>query len=315
MATWKDLYDLLTEPSMTAREIVENIDVKPSRLRQLLASKRLRARLDAINEVSIQRADHFLMAGANLAAFRLISLANGDHPATSHKACLSLLEHSPQARRRWDSLDRGLESDRDMLRIRRQERHKAAAMAAGGAAGGADGGASKFPMAPEGHRDCSRNCAAPAADGHGTNAPTDADAQAKIDTTSFREQPRRLPSGSAGDLLALPSCPEGEVWPAAPADGQAANTPAFPASPEPDPERRLPTYGSTIMLGTGVRGRGRTMRNLPVDPEDLRLLAQRGEAWAVCELRKVNRQQKRAAAKAAREARRKEEAAAPAAIR
>ena len=96
-------------------------------------------------------------------------------------------------------------------------------------------------------------------------------------------------------------CPiaDGEELSASPASGSAGS----------GPQRRLPTYASTIMLGTGVKGRGRTMRNLPVDPEDLKLLAERGEAWAVCELRRVNRQQKRAAAKAAREARRKEEAA------
>ena len=47
MATWQELYDMLLDEDLSPEEIVARLNVRPSRLRRLLASKRLAARLKA----------------------------------------------------------------------------------------------------------------------------------------------------------------------------------------------------------------------------------------------------------------------------
>ena len=57
-ATWKYLLHLLMDTDMTPYQILRHLNVKPSRLKKLLRSKRLKRHLAAMQGLSSARAGH-----------------------------------------------------------------------------------------------------------------------------------------------------------------------------------------------------------------------------------------------------------------
>lgn len=91
MACWKDLYELLMDPDVSADQIVDRLAVPPSRLMRMLASKRLAAKLAVTGAVAQLRAQQAALAGADRAAGRLNQLLAGAKPETARKACLDVM--------------------------------------------------------------------------------------------------------------------------------------------------------------------------------------------------------------------------------
>ena len=52
MATWQDLYRLMAQEQLTPEEIIDRLKVKPSRLRRMLASRRLLTRLHLAGDLA-----------------------------------------------------------------------------------------------------------------------------------------------------------------------------------------------------------------------------------------------------------------------
>ena len=97
MARWQDLYEMLIDESLTPEQIVARLDVRPSRLRELLHSKRLAARLQGVEAVSDKRAAHNVIAHLDRAARRLLGLVEAPQPETARKACLDVVRSAREA--------------------------------------------------------------------------------------------------------------------------------------------------------------------------------------------------------------------------
>ena len=98
MATWKDLYAMLVDEKLTADEIVDRLNVKPSRLKQLLGSYRLFLRLKAVADTAALRCEHAVAVGGERAARKLSELATLAKAETARKACLDVMEKAELAR-------------------------------------------------------------------------------------------------------------------------------------------------------------------------------------------------------------------------
>ena len=92
MPSWQNLYELLVNEDMTAHDIRVALGVRPARLRRMLLSKRLAARLEVIEAVADKKAGHALVASIAPAMHRMTELIGADRPETSRRACLDLLE-------------------------------------------------------------------------------------------------------------------------------------------------------------------------------------------------------------------------------
>ena len=91
MATWQELYGMLLDENLSPEQIVARLNVRPSRLRRLLASKRLAARLNAVESVADRRGVHALISRIGQAAGRLVKLVESERPETARKACLDVI--------------------------------------------------------------------------------------------------------------------------------------------------------------------------------------------------------------------------------
>jgi len=100
MATWQELYVMLLEEQMTPHEIIARLNVRPSRLRELLASRRLASRLRLAESLAEERRGHAVAHEAGSAANKLGELIGSDRPETARKACLDVLEAAEEVRRR-----------------------------------------------------------------------------------------------------------------------------------------------------------------------------------------------------------------------
>ncbi len=92
MANWQELFDMLLDESLSARDIVDRLAVKPYRLRQLLDSPRLMTRLRLLELVANKKADHMMIASTGSAASKLAILAGNGQSETARRACLDVLE-------------------------------------------------------------------------------------------------------------------------------------------------------------------------------------------------------------------------------
>ena len=92
MASWKFLYELLHNENMSAHEIVNTINVKPSRLRRMLLSKRLAARLASIKTVADKKAGRTIVSNIAPAMQKMSELIDSQRPETARRACLDMLE-------------------------------------------------------------------------------------------------------------------------------------------------------------------------------------------------------------------------------
>ena len=100
MPGWKDLFECLKEEGLRAEDIVERLGVTPTRLRQMLASKRLASALDALHAVAERKTGVTVGAAAVAAAAKLAKLASsGETKAaeSARKACLDILETAKEA--------------------------------------------------------------------------------------------------------------------------------------------------------------------------------------------------------------------------
>ena len=92
MADWKFLCELLHNESMDSHDIVNALGVKPSRLRRMLRSKRLAARLASIEALADKKAGHTIVSSIAPAMHKMTELIGSERPETARKACLDILE-------------------------------------------------------------------------------------------------------------------------------------------------------------------------------------------------------------------------------
>jgi hypothetical protein len=90
MARWQELCELLLNKELTPQGIVEQLGVKPYRLKQMLESKRLAARLEVVEQIAAMRSDRAILLAVEAAADKLAALAAGEGE-TGRKACLDVL--------------------------------------------------------------------------------------------------------------------------------------------------------------------------------------------------------------------------------
>ncbi len=91
MACCQDLYRMLVKEKLSAEEIVSQLGVSPSRLKRMLASKRLNAKLRAAELVANKQAGYGLVVGVGSTARKLKDLTGADKPETARRACLDVL--------------------------------------------------------------------------------------------------------------------------------------------------------------------------------------------------------------------------------
>ena len=99
MACWQELYKMLLDEQMSAYDIVEKLDVKPSRLKRMLESKRLAARLGMVESLVDRRAAHVIIAAVDTAMPGLSKLTRADKPETARRACLDVIATAKQVYR------------------------------------------------------------------------------------------------------------------------------------------------------------------------------------------------------------------------
>ncbi len=92
MADWKFLFELLHNEDMDSHDIVNALGVKPSRLQQMLRSKRLAARLASIEAIADKKAGHAIVSSIAPAMHKMAELIDSKRPETARKACLDMLE-------------------------------------------------------------------------------------------------------------------------------------------------------------------------------------------------------------------------------
>ena len=111
MAKWQDLCELLMDKELTPQKIVEKLGVKPSRLKQMLESKRLAGRLELVEQIAAVRADHTILLAVEAAADKLAALAAKD-TETGRKACLDVLAQGRLVRTEHESARSGRKLER-----------------------------------------------------------------------------------------------------------------------------------------------------------------------------------------------------------
>ena len=99
MACWQELYKMLLNERMSAYDIVEKLAVKPSRLKRMLQSKRLAARLGMVESLVDRRAAHVIIAAIDTAMPGLSKLIRADKPETARRACLDVIATAKQVYR------------------------------------------------------------------------------------------------------------------------------------------------------------------------------------------------------------------------
>ena len=99
MACWQELYKMLLNERMSAYDIVEKLAVKPSRLKRMLESKRLAARLRMVESLVDRRAAHVIIAAVDTAMPGLSKLTRADKPETARRACLDVIATAKQVYR------------------------------------------------------------------------------------------------------------------------------------------------------------------------------------------------------------------------
>ena len=92
MANLDFLCELLHNRDMEPYDIVLALGVKPYRLRQMLNSRRLEARMSAIEALADKKAGHAIVSSIAPAMHRMTRLMESDRPETARKACLDMLE-------------------------------------------------------------------------------------------------------------------------------------------------------------------------------------------------------------------------------
>lgn len=117
MATWQQLYEMLLDEQLSPEQIVDRLHVRPSRLRQLLESKRLAARLEALADVAGLKASFELLGRVGQAVGRLLALAEAQPAETSRRASLDVLR---VAREVYE----GLRAQRQQAEQERAERRR-----------------------------------------------------------------------------------------------------------------------------------------------------------------------------------------------
>ena len=139
MACWQDLYRMLVEEKLSAEEIVGQLGVQPSRLKRMLASKRLNAKLRAAELVASKQAGYGLVVGVGSTARKLKDLTGADKPETARRACLDVLTTAREIH------------DAERAREQRAARQRAPWSSFGrGAAGGDDWDGRDSPAPPDG---------------------------------------------------------------------------------------------------------------------------------------------------------------------
>ena len=111
MARWQELCELLMDKELTPQKIVEKLGVKPSRLKQMLESKRLAGRLELVEQIAAVRADHTILLAVEAAADKLAALAAKD-TETGRKACLDVLAQGRLVRTEHESARSGRKLER-----------------------------------------------------------------------------------------------------------------------------------------------------------------------------------------------------------
>jgi len=91
MARWQELYEMVLAGDLPPAEIMDRLNVKPSRLRQMLASKRLVARLALHEEMADRTHVHRSLKDIARAASRLSELTESDQPEAARRACRDVL--------------------------------------------------------------------------------------------------------------------------------------------------------------------------------------------------------------------------------
>jgi len=91
MAGWQDLYRMLLDESVSAAQIIDRLNIPPSRVRRLLGSRRLRQRLEAADDLVERAHSQRLMKNMEQVSHRLIDLADSEKPETARRACEHLL--------------------------------------------------------------------------------------------------------------------------------------------------------------------------------------------------------------------------------
>jgi len=120
------------DKKLTPQGIVEKLGVKPSRLKQMLESKRLAERLELVEKIAAVRADHAILVAVEAAADRLAALAAND-TETGRKACLDVLAQAREARTERKSARSGsvlANWHNDFRKWERKEKRKAERQAA-----------------------------------------------------------------------------------------------------------------------------------------------------------------------------------------
>lgn len=92
MPGWENLFELLHNEDMDAKDIIIALGVKPSRLRRMLQSKRLESRLAAIEAVANKKAGHAVVSSIAPAVHKMAKLIESERPETARRACLDMLE-------------------------------------------------------------------------------------------------------------------------------------------------------------------------------------------------------------------------------
>ncbi len=92
MARWQQLYEMLLEKDLSPHEIVSRLNVRPSRLRALLAGKRLMARLDVAEAVANRQAGHAVVSSVASAVRGLTALVESEKDETARKSCLDVIQ-------------------------------------------------------------------------------------------------------------------------------------------------------------------------------------------------------------------------------
>ena len=91
MAHWQEVYEMVMDGRLSPAEIVDRLNVKPSRLRQMLESKRLVARLALHEQMADRTHVHRSLKDIARAASRLSELTESEQPEAARRACRDLL--------------------------------------------------------------------------------------------------------------------------------------------------------------------------------------------------------------------------------
>lgn len=94
MAAWQGLFQMLTDEVVTPLEIIQRMNLPPSRLRRMLESPRLRAKLTLLHAIARAKARCVVVANVEPAAKTLAALTCDERAETARKACIDVLRES-----------------------------------------------------------------------------------------------------------------------------------------------------------------------------------------------------------------------------